>query len=38
MDRERHAVFAYHFPFPGLGRLRRDGEGYAWLPAEPPQG
>jgi len=31
---ERAAVLAYHFPFPGLGHLRRDGHGYAWLPAE----
>lgn len=30
----RDAVLAYHFPFPGLGHLRRDGEGYAWLPVE----
>ncbi|MFI5614393.1 MBL fold metallo-hydrolase [Amycolatopsis sp. NPDC051903] len=35
VEAERHAVFAYHFPFPGLGHLRRDGEGYAWLPAQP---
>jgi hypothetical protein len=34
VDRERYAVFAYHFPFPGLGYLKRDGDGYAWLPAE----
>lgn len=23
-------VFAAHLPFPGLGRIRREGEGYAW--------
>ncbi|MGW5366509.1 MBL fold metallo-hydrolase [Actinopolymorpha pittospori] len=34
VDRDRTAVFAYHFPFPGLGHLRPDGEGYAWLPAD----
>lgn len=32
VDKRRHAVFAYHFPFPGLGHLRPDGDGYAWLP------
>jgi len=31
---ERAAVLAYHFPFPGLGHLRKDGGGYAWLPIE----
>lgn len=31
---ERAVVLAYHFPFPGLGHLRPDGAGYAWLPAE----
>ncbi|HEY2701353.1 MAG TPA: MBL fold metallo-hydrolase [Pseudonocardiaceae bacterium] len=30
--RNRYAVFGYHFPFPGLGHLRRDGDGYGWLP------
>ena len=34
VDSGRSAVLAYHFPFPGLGHLRRDGDGYAWLPAE----
>ena len=34
VDTERAAVLAYHFPFPGLGHLKRDGEGYAWLPME----
>jgi glyoxylase-like metal-dependent hydrolase (beta-lactamase superfamily II) len=32
VDTNRYAVFGYHFPFPGLGHLRRDGDGYAWLP------
>lgn len=34
VESERDRVLAYHFPFPGLGHLRRDGAGYAWLPAE----
>lgn len=25
-------LFAYHFPFPGLGHIRRDGDHYAWQP------
>jgi glyoxylase-like metal-dependent hydrolase (beta-lactamase superfamily II) len=28
---------AAHAPFPGIGRVRRDGYGYAWLPVEPEQ-
>lgn len=31
---ERTLVAAPHMPFPGIGRLRRDGDGYAWVPAE----
>ncbi len=23
-----------HMPFPGLGHVRRDAAGYAWVPAE----
>ncbi len=34
VESERDVVLAYHFPFPGLGYLRKDGTGYAWLPAE----
>jgi glyoxylase-like metal-dependent hydrolase (beta-lactamase superfamily II) len=30
-DRER--IFAPHFPFPGLGAVRREGDGFAWAPA-----
>jgi glyoxylase-like metal-dependent hydrolase (beta-lactamase superfamily II) len=26
-------VFAPHFPYPGLGTVRTDGEGFAWVPA-----
>lgn len=34
VDTGRLGVFAYHFPFPGLGHLVRDGDGYSWVPAE----
>jgi hypothetical protein len=27
-------VGAVHLPFPGLGHLRRDGDGYAWVPVK----
>jgi glyoxylase-like metal-dependent hydrolase (beta-lactamase superfamily II) len=30
---ERHAVLSYHFPWPGLGHVAREGEGYGWHPA-----
>lgn len=30
--RDEHAVLSYHFPFPGRGHLRREGDGYSWLP------
>lgn len=25
-------IYAVHFPFPGLGRFQREGEGYVWAP------
>jgi hypothetical protein len=25
-------VAGTHLPFPGIGRLRKDGFGYAWMP------
>jgi len=28
---ERALVLCYHFPFPGLGRVERDGEGWRWM-------
>jgi glyoxylase-like metal-dependent hydrolase (beta-lactamase superfamily II) len=28
---EKHAILAYHFPFPGLGHLRKDADGYTWV-------
>jgi hypothetical protein len=30
---ERSLVTAYHFPWPALGRIRRQGEGYEFVPA-----
>ena len=29
---ENLLVHAYHLPFPGLGRVRRDGAGFSWHP------
>ncbi len=31
---KRYAVLGYHFPFPGLGHIRKDGIGYAWIPSD----
>lgn len=31
---EAHWVAGAHLPFPGLGHVTRDGEGYRWLPVE----
>ena len=28
---ERRAILACHFPFPGLGHLRKDADGYTWV-------
>ena len=30
---DRTLVLGFHFPFPGLGRIRAEGGGYRWLPA-----
>jgi glyoxylase-like metal-dependent hydrolase (beta-lactamase superfamily II) len=30
---ERTRVFAPHFPYPGLGTVRREGDGFVWTPA-----
>jgi glyoxylase-like metal-dependent hydrolase (beta-lactamase superfamily II) len=30
---DKHAVLSYHFPWPGLGHVRKEGEGYAWVPS-----
>ena len=27
-------VFAPHFPFPGIGTVARDGDGFTWIPAK----
>lgn len=32
--RERRLVAAPHLPFPGIGHVRRDKDGYAWVPTE----
>ncbi len=29
---DRTAVLSYHFPWPGLGHVSREGEGYEWHP------
>jgi glyoxylase-like metal-dependent hydrolase (beta-lactamase superfamily II) len=29
---DRHAMLSYHFPWPGLGHVAKEGEGYAWIP------
>jgi glyoxylase-like metal-dependent hydrolase (beta-lactamase superfamily II) len=31
---QRWWIGAAHLPFPGLGHVRREGSGYAWVPAE----
>lgn len=30
---DRMAVLGYHFPFPGVGHIARDGDGYRFVPA-----
>lgn len=30
---ERMTILAYHFPFPGLGNLVKEGDAYRWVPA-----
>jgi glyoxylase-like metal-dependent hydrolase (beta-lactamase superfamily II) len=27
-------IYSVHFPFPGLGRIEKRGEGYAWVPEQ----
>ncbi len=34
MESHRYEVFAYHFPFPGRGHLKREGDQYTWLPSQ----
>ena len=31
---ERLLVHAYHLPFPGLGRVRRAGDAFSWIPGQ----
>lgn len=31
---DKALVLAYHMPWPGVGRVRRDGSGFEWVPAE----
>lgn len=30
----RFSVLGYHFPFPGLGHITAQGDGFVWLPAD----
>jgi len=32
MASERHGVLSYHFPWPGLGHVAREAQGYEWVP------
>lgn len=32
MARDGTRVASYHFPFPGVGTIARDGQGFVWLP------
>jgi glyoxylase-like metal-dependent hydrolase (beta-lactamase superfamily II) len=32
LARERTPLLSYHFPWPGLGHVAREGEGFAWMP------
>jgi glyoxylase-like metal-dependent hydrolase (beta-lactamase superfamily II) len=29
---DKHRVMSYHFPWPGLGHVAREGEGFGWYP------
>jgi hypothetical protein len=31
---EKTLVAGSHLPFPGLGHIRKSGDGYVWLPVE----
>jgi len=33
LAQERMGLVAYHFPFPGLGHVAAEGEGFGWYPA-----
>ncbi|PKO37025.1 MAG: MBL fold metallo-hydrolase [Betaproteobacteria bacterium HGW-Betaproteobacteria-6] len=32
--KQRELVAGMHLPFPGIGHVRKEGKGYAWVPAE----
>lgn len=32
LAKSKEVVFAPHFPFPGIGHIEADGEGYKWVP------
>jgi len=32
--KERLTLYAQHFPYPGVGTVRREGDGFAWVPAK----
>jgi glyoxylase-like metal-dependent hydrolase (beta-lactamase superfamily II) len=32
---ENLRLYAVHFPYPGIGRVQRRGEGFAWIPETP---
>jgi len=32
--KEKLALAGMHLPFPGLGHVRTEGKGYAWVPVE----
>lgn len=34
---ENLKIYAVHFPFPGVGRVRREGETFVWVPETPAQ-
>lgn len=34
VDANRYGVLGYHFPFPGLGHIVEQGEGYRWQPTD----
>jgi glyoxylase-like metal-dependent hydrolase (beta-lactamase superfamily II) len=35
LAKDETLVLSYHFPWPGLGHVKREGEGYGWYPAAP---
>ncbi|MBD0272175.1 MAG: MBL fold metallo-hydrolase [Acetobacteraceae bacterium] len=30
---DREQILSYHFPWPGIGHVAREGDGYEWMPA-----